>query len=274
MAVIDAFASTTVFTVPDIAAGRIKALVVLRQAGTGVWYVLPTSLAPPRDAEVMITMGQLMASDPSLAALVQMKPGLGARRPKPTARWQAFSLAKPERQPARAVLVGDGHDQRQQTCERRQAFFANQASLWLILLGTVLGLAAALAFIDPPRLPAVAGVTGGQVLGTGLVLATAWLLGCGFAAGASGRARWAVAGALLPTLAGGLPLLWGHGWLGLAPPGPGPTWFGFDLLRLATGYAGLALAALALWICCCALGMWWAGRGETAAADERDRSAA
>ncbi len=257
----DEFASLTVFTVPDVAAGRIKPLVVLRQADTGLWYVLPTSLTPPRDAEIMVTMGQLMAFDPSLAALVQMKPGLGARRPKPKARWQAFSLAKPERKARKgssAVLVGEGHAAPLAGRARVRAFAVNQASLWLILLGTVLALVAVIAVINPPG-EAIAGMSATSVIGGGLGAIGLWSLVCGFALGAGSRVRWACLGAALPTVIGALLACWGQGWIGTLPA-QSPTWFGVALFWAATRPLGLALCAVALWTWCCALAMWLLGR--------------
>jgi hypothetical protein len=256
------FEATMAFATPDIAAGRIRPLFVLRHPKTGMWYLLPSIQVPTTAAEAMVSLGEIARHDEALRQLAGLHAGQAARRASPADPWRGVKLSQPV--PAvtgvssmgrsaatpKATRFGAGHDPVVQALERRRARFAGLATFWLTIPGIVIVLAGVLAFIglDLGRHETL-GLPSAQVVAIGLLVVGCWFTGFGLAAGAGVRPRWIVAGSLPPFVLGTLAGAWGRGWLGDAP-GDGPVRFGVPVWRAVTQPVAVALLLIALlcWI--------------------------
>lgn len=268
------FDATMAFATPDIAAGRIRPLFVLRHPKTGMWYLLPSIQVPTTAAEAMITLGEIARNDEALRQLAGLHAGQAARRSSPADPWRGVKLsqplsAAPAASPARASgrrdaepqqergakQLGAGHDPQVQRLVRLRARFAGIATFWLTIPGIVIVLGGVLAFIglDLGKSETL-GLPTAQVVAAGLLAGGVWLVAFGLAAGAGVRPRCIVVGSLLPFVTGALAGAWGRGWLG-SPPDAGPVWFGVPLWWAVTVPAAITLLVIALLCWVAAIGV-------------------
>ncbi|HEX3134490.1 MAG TPA: hypothetical protein VHX44_13010 [Planctomycetota bacterium] len=252
------FEATMAFTTPDIAAGRIRPLFVLRHPKTGMWYLLPSVKVPTSAAEAMITLGEIATKDEALRQLAGMHAGQAARRSSPADPWRAVKLSQPlpvatarNLEGSKVVQLGAGHDPAVQRLERMRARFAGLATFWMTIPGIAIVLGGILAFIglDLGKHQTL-GFPTSQVIAAGLVVVGAWFVAFGLAAGAAVRPRWITVGSVIPFLLGGLAGAWGLGWLGIAVPDAGPVWFGVPVWWAMTQPLAILLLVIALlcWI--------------------------
>lgn len=249
------FDATMAFATPDIAAGRIRPLFVLRHPRTGMWYLLPSITVPTTAAEAMITLGEIARNDAALRGLAGLHAGQAARRSSPADPWRGVKLSQPL--PAvtstapKSTQLGAGHDPAVQRLERLRARFAGLAMFWLTIPGILIVLAGVLAFIglDLGKHETL-GFATARVISIGLLALGAWFVAFGLAAGANVRARWLVVGSLVPFVLGTLAGAWGLGWLGVPAPGDGSVWFGVAVWWAVTQPAAITLLVIALlcWI--------------------------
>lgn len=260
------FDATMAFATPDIAAGRIRPLFVLRHPRTGMWYLLPSIQVPTTAAEAMVTLGEIARHDEALRQLVGLHAGQAARRASPADPWRGVKLSQPvpvvpasssatsaarSTGSSKVAQLGAGHDPAVQALERRRARFAGLATFWLTIPGIVIVLGGVLAFIglDLGRHETL-GFPSAQVVAVGLLVAGCWFTGFGLAAGAGVRPRWILVGSLLPFVLGVLAGAWGRGLLGAEPPGDGPVRFGVPVWWAVTQPVAVTLLLIALlcWI--------------------------
>lgn len=264
------FDATMAFATPDIAAGRIRPLFVLRHPKTGMWYLLPSIQVPTTAAEAMVTLGEIAKGDDPLRELAGLHAGQAARRSSATSPWRGVKLSQPvpvvdNSTPAssssrrtsatdasrKQTQLGAGHDPVVQRLERLRARFAGLAMFWLTIPGIIIVIGGVLAFIglDVGKHETL-GFPTAQVVAVGLLIVGCWFTGFGLAAGAGVRSRWIVIGSLLPFVMGALAGAWGRGWLGVEPPGDGPVWFGVPLWWAVTQPTAITLLAITLlcWI--------------------------
>lgn len=257
------FDATMAFATPDIAAGRIRPLFVLRHPKTGMWYLLPSIQVPTTAAEAMITLGEIARHDEALRQLAGLHAGQAARRSSPADPWRGVKLSQPvpvvtgsataarSTGSSKVAQLGAGHDPAVQALERRRARFAGIATFWLTIPGIIIVLAGVLAFIglDLGKHETL-GFSSAQVVAVGLLIVGCWFTGFGLAAGAGVRPRWIVIGSLLPFVLGALAGAWGRGWLGVAAPDDGPVKFGVPVWWAVTQpvAVGLLLIAVLCWI--------------------------
>lgn len=255
------FDATMAFATPDIAAGRIRPLFVLRHPKTGMWYLLPSIQVPTTAAEAMITLGEIARHDEALRQLAGLHAGQAARRSSPADPWRGVKLSQPVPAVAPAGSVasvkttakqlGAGHDPAVQRLERNRARFAGIATFWLTIPGLIIVLAGVLAFIglDLGKHETL-GFPTSQVVASGLLVCGTWFVAFGLASGAGVRPRWIAVGSLLPCVLGGLAGAWGLGWLGVAPPTGGPAWAGVSLWWVVTQPLAILLLLIAVlcWI--------------------------
>lgn len=252
------FDATMAFATPDIAAGRIRPLFVLRHPKTGMWYLLPSIQVPTSAAEAMITLGEVAKNDASLRELAGLHAGQAARRASAAGPWRGVKLSQPlavTAPPADATgkrgQLGAGHDPLVQRLEVRRARFAGLATFWLTIPGILLVVAGVLAFIglDLGKHETM-GFPSAQVVAVGLLIVGCWFTTFGLAAGAGVRARWLVIGSLMPFVLGALAGAWGRGWLGVAAPDDGPVKLGVPVWWAVTQPVAITLLVIALlcWI--------------------------
>jgi hypothetical protein len=255
------FDATMAFATPDIAAGRIRPLFVLRHPKTGMWYLLPSIQVPTSAAEAMITLGEIAQHDAALRQLVGLHAGQAARRSSPADPWRGVKLSQPVPAvvPVASVAsmktatrqMGAGHDPAVQRLERNRARFAGLAMFWLTIPGLVIVLAGVLAFIglDLGKSETL-GFPTAQVVAASLLVVGVWFVAFGLAAGAGARPRWISIGSVLPFVLGALAGAWGRGWLGVDPPVGGPAWGGVSLWWAVTQPLAILLLLIAVlcWI--------------------------
>lgn len=253
------FDATMAFATPDIAAGRIRPLFVLRHPKTGMWYLLPSITVPTTAAEEMITLGEVARNDEPLRGLAGLHAGQAARRSSAADPWRGVTLSQPlsairntsTSTAPRPTQLGAGHDPVVQRQERLRARFAGLAMFWLTIPGILIVLGGILAFIglDLGKHQTI-GFATAHVIGVGLLTLGAWFVAFGLAAGAGVRARWLTVGSLLPFVLGALAGAWGLGWLGVSVPDPDPVWLGVPVWWAVTQPAAITLLMIALlcWI--------------------------
>jgi len=199
------FLSANVFTVPDIAAGRIAPAYVFRQRGTGIWYVL----TQPEDedlAEDMVPMRDLVGHDASLNSLQAMPPGMGARRGDNGA-WTPFALARAEApKPSTTVIRREDTKDEVYRLRRRRNQVGNLIAAILIVLGTLFLMVGGFIIIAVRKLDPVFGIDANLAYGIPILVAGLWPFICGFVVEAKKAALAASLGALMVSVLGGLPL--------------------------------------------------------------------
>lgn len=269
------FDATMAFATPDIAAGRIRPLFVLRHPRTGMWYLLPSIQVPTTAAEAMVTLGEMAKGDDPLRELAGLHAGQAARRASAASPWRGVKLSQPvpvvgtnapavpssARTSARnaspsPTQLGAGHDPAVQRLERLRGRFAGIAMFWLTIPGIVIVIAGVLAFIglDLGKHQTF-GFASAQLVAIGLLVVGCWFTGFGLAAGAGVRARWIVVGSLLPLVLGTLAGAWGRGWLGIESPGDGPVWSGVPVWWTLTHPLAITLLVIVLLCWVAAIGV-------------------
>lgn len=271
------FDATMAFATPDIAAGRIRPLFVLRHPKTGMWYLLPSIQVPTTAAEEMVTLGEIAKGDEALRELAALHAGQAARRSSASSPWRGVQLSQPlsaatsssssssstssksasakgtsaNGASSKNTQLGAGHDPEVQRLERLRARFAGLAMFWLTIPGIIIILAGLFAVIglDLGKHETL-GFSSAQVIGAGLLAIGVWFVAFGLAAGAAVRARWLAIASLLPFVLGGLTGAWGRGWLGVPAPDAGPVWFGVSVWWAVTQPVAITLLLIALlcWI--------------------------
>lgn len=252
------FDATMAFATPDIAAGRIRPLFVLRHPKTGMWYLLPSITVPTTAAEAMISLGEIATKDEALRRLAGMHAGQAARRSSPADPWRAVKLSQPlpvvtakHAEGSKVVQLGAGHDPAVQRLERLRARFAGVATFWLTVPGILVVLGGILAFIglDLGKHQTL-GFATSQVIAVGLLAVGSWFVAFGLAAGAAVRPRWITIGSLVPFLLGTLAGAWGRGWLGGSTVDADLLWHGVPVWWALTQPLAITLLVIALlcWI--------------------------
>lgn len=264
------FDATMAFATPDIAAGRIRPLFVLRHPKTGMWYLLPSIQVPTIAAGEMVTLGEIAKGDDALRELAGLHAGQAARRSSAASPWRGVKLSQPvpavgsspssstssksissKSTASKNTQLGAGHDPEIQRLERLRTRFAGLAMFWLTIPGIIIILAGLFAVIglDLGKHETL-GFSSAQVIGAGLLAIGVWFVAFGLAAGAAVRARWLAIASLLPFVLGALAGAWGRGWLGMPAPDAGPVWFGVPVWWAVTQPVAITLLLIALlcWI--------------------------